>query len=106
LLTTKPHAQTPLDASLTTFTDEEGHAQYALRISLLLEELDIMLTGYTDTNIHTRTRSQTCSIPSKSSSRTNPSSISQWTKQRQSGSTPTRASWRCWMSSRRRLRSP
>ncbi|KAK4124489.1 hypothetical protein N657DRAFT_617732 [Parathielavia appendiculata] len=28
LLTTKPHAQTPLDASLTTFTDAGGHTQY------------------------------------------------------------------------------
>jgi exosome complex exonuclease RRP6 len=35
LLTTKPHAQAPLDASLTTFTNEEGHTQYAPRISLL-----------------------------------------------------------------------
>lgn len=29
LLTTKPHAQTPLQASLTTFTNEEGLTQYA-----------------------------------------------------------------------------
>ncbi|KAK3904663.1 hypothetical protein C8A05DRAFT_31540 [Staphylotrichum tortipilum] len=28
VLTTKPHAQTPLQASLTTFTNEEGLAQY------------------------------------------------------------------------------
>ncbi|KAK4098685.1 hypothetical protein N658DRAFT_517831 [Parathielavia hyrcaniae] len=28
LLTTKPHAQTPLDASLTTFTNAEGQTQY------------------------------------------------------------------------------
>ncbi|KAK3305816.1 ribonuclease H-like domain-containing protein [Chaetomium strumarium] len=28
LLTHKPHSQIPLEASLTTFTDEEGHVQY------------------------------------------------------------------------------
>ncbi|KAK4242940.1 ribonuclease H-like domain-containing protein [Achaetomium macrosporum] len=28
LLTSKPHSQIPLEASLTTFTDEEGHVQY------------------------------------------------------------------------------
>ncbi len=95
VLTTKPHAQIPLDASLPTFTNDEGLTQYAY--SPQLWECFSWLT-FADTNTRTSMKLRTCSTPAKSSSRANPSSTSQSKRRRRFGSTRTRVSWRCWRS--------